>query len=74
MLSDKKTYVFNDTEVVLTGRQSQRAIKRRTERSTHQTVVVKVEVTPADPENGSWKKWVNKAELFEIREDPPTED
>lgn len=61
-------YIYEDTEVALTGRKATRdkhpANRRRTEITTEET---RVEITPADPEAGSWKKWVVKNDLFIIQ-------
>lgn len=63
-----KTYVYQETEVKLTGRTAKRAAggkaSRRTPKTTTEQVVY--EITPAEIENGSWKKWVRMAELYEI--------
>lgn len=59
-----KTYVLNDTEVKLTGRVAKRAAPGGKETEL-------VEVTPADEDNGTWKKWVPRASLFEIQESNP---
>jgi hypothetical protein len=54
------TYVLQDTEVKLTGRTAERKM-------AGDKVQTLVEVTPADEDNGNWKKWVPKATLFEIK-------
>lgn len=51
-------YIFNNVEVVLTGRTAKRQLKRK--------VDILHEIKPADPENGSWTKWVRIVELYEI--------
>ena len=63
-----KTYVFNGTEVVLTGRTAHRKIEARTTRRVAPRVDVVHEVEPADRELGSWKKWVRIEELYEIKD------
>lgn len=51
-------FVLNDVEVKLTGRKAERkAIGKMQEL---------VEVTPADDSDGTWKKWVPRATLFQI--------
>lgn len=55
-----KTYVLNDTEVKLTGRTATRP------QPGGKTLEL-VEVTPSDEDNGTWKKWVPRATLFEIQ-------
>lgn len=59
-------YVLQDAEVKLTGRTAVRTVAGRTNEL--------VEVTPVDPDNGTWKKWVMRGALFEIKEadDHPT--
>jgi hypothetical protein len=69
MTDTTKTYVFHDTEVKLTGRTADKELKttRRTKPSAEPTVATLHEITPVDSMNGSWKKWVRMAELFEIK-------
>jgi len=55
------TYVLGDTEVRLTGRIAARPAPGGKKQEL-------VEVTPADDENGTWKKWVPRQSLFEIQE------
>jgi hypothetical protein len=55
-----QTYVLNDTEVKLTGRKATRNAPGGKQQEL-------VEVTPADEDNGTWKKWVPKSSLFEIQ-------
>lgn len=52
------TYVYNGIEVKLTGRRAKKASRRKD--------YVVVEITPYDKEDGSWKRWVNPTELYEI--------
>ena len=54
------TYVLNDIEVKLTGRIAQRQAVGKTQEL--------VEVTPAREDDGTWKRWVNRSSLFEIKE------
>jgi len=53
-----KVYVYNETEVVKTGRVAKKQLRKRVDE--------KFEVTPKDKENGSWKKWVHETDLYEI--------
>lgn len=53
-------YVLQDVEVKLTGRKAIRPMSGKTQEL--------VEVTPAAEEDGTWKKWVPRATLFEIQE------
>jgi len=54
----EKTFVYNNTEVILTGRVAQRQMSRKLS-TLH-------EIRPADSQNGSWKKWVKLTDLHEI--------
>lgn len=65
MTEQEKTYVFTNTEVKLTGRTANKELKS-TRKGKASVIHVLHEITPSDPENGSWKKWVRMAELFEI--------
>jgi hypothetical protein len=64
-MSDDKTYVYKETEVKLTGRTAEKEIKGL-RKGTPSRVAVLHEITPVDSLNGSWKKWVQMVELFEI--------
>ena len=59
-MSDPKHYVMQDIEVKKTGRV---AIRNVGQGKQPQQLV---EVTPADENDGSWKKWVAEATLFLI--------
>ncbi len=67
-----KTYVFNNTEVRCTGRTADRQVTKTPRRTAGKepttSVTTLYEVTPTDQLNGSWKKWVRMAELFEIKQ------
>jgi hypothetical protein len=54
------TYLYNDQEVKLTGRE---AVKKGRSK-----VVVRYEITPVILEDGSWTKWVQLSELFVIKQ------
>jgi len=60
-----KTYVYNETEVKMTGRTAKKELEARGRRTTAKVYTL-YEVTPADNENGSWKNWVKITDLFEI--------
>lgn len=62
---DDKKYVFNGTEVILTGRTAKREVSAAGKRSTARVDTLN-EIKPADPEEGSWRKWVRLNELYEI--------
>ena len=66
--STNKTYVFGDLEVKLTGREAKKELEARGRRSEPKVYVLH-EITPADIEEGSWKKWVKITDLYEIGED-----
>jgi hypothetical protein len=66
VMESTKTFVFNNTEVKLTGRTADKELKA-TRRSTGPNITTLYEITPVDQLNGSWKKWVRMAEMFEIK-------
>lgn len=55
-----RRYVYNGTEVLLTGRVAEKDLRRGTD--------VLYEVKPHDLENGSWRKWVRPTDLYVITE------
>lgn len=55
-----ETYVLGEIEVKKTGRSAEKPVP-----GGKQKMVV-VEVTPADDNDGTWKKWVNPSNLFQI--------
>ena len=59
------TYVHGEIEVKKTGRTAEKAVPGGRQK------MVLAEITPADPNDGTWKKWVNPTTLFEIA--PPKE-
>lgn len=59
MMSDDKTYLLDDIEVVFTGRIANRNLKNNKVDTRH-------EIKPSDNANGSWTKWVRKIDLYEI--------
>lgn len=61
---DKK-YVHEGTEVVMTGRMAKKE-RQSVGRRAKATASLLYEITPADQEAGSWKKWVKIADLYEI--------
>lgn len=60
-----KTYVYNETEVKLTGRTAKKTLEAKGRRSEPKVFML-YEITPADKENGSWKNWVKMTDLYEI--------
>jgi hypothetical protein len=58
-----QTFILQDLEVRLTGRTASR-------KGPGLKVQELVEVTPVDEDQGSWKKWVPRATLFEINPEP----
>lgn len=67
-MSNQDTFVFNGSEVKLTGR---KAIKKaesisRRNRETKTIIDEMVEITPVSIEDGSWKKWVKLDDMFII--------
>lgn len=72
-------YVYDETEVQLTGRKAKRAkpaqqVQRRRQVSgTTGSEVILYEITPVDS-TFEWKKWVPMDELFEVFDDGKTEE
>ncbi len=66
-----ETYIYDNTEVVKTGRKAQKAKEQKQKRSarTPSHTDILFEITPADSENGSWKKWVRQEDLYTIIEE-----
>lgn len=58
----KKTYLLEDTEIILTGRKAQRTLRNN-------KIDERFEVRPAETINGSWKKWVRMSDLYKIEEE-----
>lgn len=58
-LTHQRTFLNENVEVKLTGREAKRTLK-------NDKVDLRVEITPANPTEGSWKKWVRKTDLYEI--------
>lgn len=58
-----KTYVYDGTEVKMTGREAVRKVGRAGAGSTRELKLV--EVTPVDP-SFDWKKWVSPDQLYEV--------
>jgi len=56
------TYVLGEDEVKLTGRTANRAVGSKTQEL--------VEITPANPDDGTWKKWTPMSALFKVKEAP----
>jgi len=61
-IEKKRTYVLEDTEVVLTGRSAIRTLRNN-------KTDVRFEIKPANNEHGSWTKWVRMADLYVIGEE-----
>lgn len=59
----KQNYVFEGTEVKLTGRTA-----KKPSTLTPGGTIILYEVSPADDETIQWKKWVKEADLFIIEE------
>lgn len=68
-------YIYDDTEVRLTGREATKhngpGAARRTAPRSH--LDIKVEITPAELSAGSWKRWVKRDELYTITENTNAE-
>lgn len=63
------TYIYDNIEVKKTGRIAQKKQKQKTTRSNRTPIIEDVvfEITPSDPENGHWKKWVKDTDLYIIK-------
>ena len=72
--SSTKTYVYDNTEVKLTGRQAEKKTetKARGRRADNGGSTVKIdtlyEITPAGAGEASWKQWVRMTDLYQIEE------
>jgi len=64
------SYIYEDTEVRLTGREATKQIGSGVSRraNSRANVDIKVEITPNDITTGAWKKWVSKDDLYTILE------
>jgi hypothetical protein len=59
-LGDKnKSFVHENTEVVMTGRKATKALRSGKEE-------ILFEITPISSMVGSWKKWVMLSQMFEV--------
>lgn len=63
-----ETYILGDIEVKKTGRRAE-----KTRPGSQIAKIELVEVTPVNDYDGTWKKWVNPASLFNIVTDTPTQ-
>lgn len=59
MINQNSTYVFDGTEVKLTGRKASKKISQNRSHILH-------EITPVT-EDFDWKKWVPEEQLYEIQ-------
>ena len=66
------TYVYEGTEVRLTGRVAKRDTNDTTRRGTSKRTEHLVEIEPLQLEV-KWKKWVKKSDLFEILQETKLE-
>ena len=71
-------YVYDETEVKLTGRKAKRAkptqqVQRRRQSSGSPLDQLLYEITPVDS-TFDWKKWVTMDDLFEVIDDGEDED
>ncbi len=58
-LEPKKTWLFNDVEIIKTGRTAKRTLK-------NDKIDERIEIQPANADEGTWKKWVRQSDLYEI--------
>lgn len=64
------SYVFEGTEVKLTGRKAQKKVQIP---GKQPRVFEMVEITPHDGGPDDWKKWVRPEDLYEIIDNDPSE-
>jgi hypothetical protein len=64
MTSPKQTYIFQGVEVVMTGRIAIR--ETPTTRGKQPIKTTLYEVTPADKEEGSWKRWAGLSDMYKV--------
>lgn len=62
MENNKQTYVFDNTEVTLTGRKAIRQIKL----SSKTVEDILLEIEPLDKSGLGWKKWVKPNDLYMV--------
>lgn len=60
------SYVYEQTEVILTGRKATKELRSGKEE-------VLFEITPISKITGSWQKWVQMSQLFEVVEEDEDE-
>ncbi len=60
-MSDEKTYVYENTEVVLTGRSASKTLRSGRVEKLY-------EITPKHSTSGVWKKWVDISALYEVED------
>jgi len=65
--SEQQTFLLDDVEVVLTGRVAKRELKNN-------KIDERVEITPRKSAEGSWKKWVRRAELYKIEKEAENDE
>ncbi len=58
------TYVFEGTEVKLTGRRAERTVTKTGK--PPKVIGVQVEITPVDRDGPTWTKWVDEKALFKV--------
>lgn len=68
--SSTKTYVYDNTEVKLTGRTAEKKTESKGRRGREASVKVDTmyEITPAGVGEASWKRWVRMTDLYEIND------
>lgn len=57
-----QSYVFENVEVVLTGRKAAKTLRSGKEEILY-------EITPKLSTTGMWKKWVNISQMYEVVEE-----
>lgn len=61
--NNQTTYIYNTSEVKLTGRYAQKSVTMGSGRIEHQTLV---EIESLATDEPTWKRWVNVSDLFAV--------
>lgn len=59
-----ETYVFDGTEVRLTGRRAEKHLEKPGK--PPRLIGTQVEITPIDRDGPTWTKWVDQSSLFKV--------
>ena len=59
-MANEQIYVYESLEVIMTGRIATRQLRNK-------KVMEIFEIKPVNPQDGSWKKWVQKKDLYKVQ-------